>query len=94
MSLPQWTWRIIRPLVFLPGAVFGLYAAATFSYYGLSGPVVFLYLVVYGSLTFALVMPVCWWLARTHEAGNRWTIGYFSVWAVALGALYLAAWIF
>lgn len=72
--------HLARGCIFLTGAFLALMLSAALAYSG-SVPAPF----VLAVLGLAPVSIVCWALAGTR-AGDRWTAGYLSVWAIGIVA--------
>jgi hypothetical protein len=80
---------LLRAVVFLAGALFGLQMAATISYFGGGGlptPLAYVFLLV--PLALALAAPPCWYFAVRGKAGDRWTLAYAGAWTIFLGVIY------
>lgn len=85
---------LLRAVVFLAGALFGLMMFLVVgSYGGGGGPRPIAYVFVLVPLALALAAPPCWYFALRGKAGDRWTLAYAGAWAVFLGIGYASTFV-
>ncbi len=74
---------VVRTLVFLAGAFWGLagaYVGGSFGAWAIALP----------ALALTTAAPVCWYFALRGKAGDWWTLAYLGAWAAVFGIGHLS----